>query len=151
MFCVCLLVLMLPFIRMSKSVYVFIKIFGFVVLFWGAKSNMMSSTALQASQEATFPISKGFCQLTSPQHRPITEWSGLEGTSRTPCHGQGHSHYCRSLVPSLPPARGVVAAPITQQFQSSLMLMSLVRRDPFGIIYIETVFLHPKRKMLRLQ
>lgn len=73
-------------------------------------------------------------------HRPITEWSRLEGISRTPCHGQRHFHYCRSPVPSLPSARGVAAAPITQQFQSSLMLMSLVRRDPFGIIYIETVF-----------
>lgn len=79
-------------------------------------------------------------------HRPITEWYGLEGTSRTPCHGQRHFHYCRSPGPSLPPAQGVVAAPIIQQFQSSLMLMSLVRRDPFGIIYIETVFLHAKWK-----
>lgn len=133
------------------KVYIYLLNFLFCCFVLGVqKAVWCLALLLQASLEVRFP-SRGFCKLTSPHHKPITECSGLLGTSRTPCHGQGHFHYCRSPVPSLPPAQGVVAAPITQQFQSSLMLMSLVRRDPFGIIYIETVFLHPKWKMLKLQ
>lgn len=142
LFCVCILVLMLSFIRMPTSVYTFIKIFVLLFCFGGAKSSMMSSTALQASQEARFPISRGFCKLTSPQTHHRMAWIGRHLKDTLPWAGT--LPLLQVLVPSLPPARGVVAAPITQQFQSSLMLMSLVHRDPFGIIYIETVFLHAK-------
>lgn len=79
-----------------------------------------------------------FSKIIEPQNG--LDWKGPQGHSAM---GRDTSTIA-GLVPSLPPARGVVAAPITQQFQSSLMLMSLVHRDPFGIIYIETVFLHAK-------